>query len=67
MRRITLTQFAAEKGQTKAASLLGLSQGALNKALRVGRHIYVTEHTDGSFAAEEIRPFPCQVQLKKSA
>ncbi|MEB0078043.1 Cro/CI family transcriptional regulator [Pseudomonas sp. CCI3.2] len=67
MRRITLTEFAAEKGQTISASLLGMSQGALNKALRVGRDIYVTEHADGSFAAEETRPFPCQAQFKKFA
>ncbi|MBD9671601.1 hypothetical protein IB275_13545 [Pseudomonas sp. PDM21] len=60
MHRITLNEFAAEKGQTKAAALLGLTQGALNKALRVGRDIYVTENTDGSFSAEEIKPFPTQ-------
>lgn len=60
MRRITLNEFATEKGQTKAASLLGMTQGALNKALRVGRDIYVTENDDGSFSAEELRPFPSQ-------
>lgn len=60
MHRITLNEFAAEKGQTKAAALLGLTQGALNKALRVGRDIYVTENADGSFSAKEIKPFPAQ-------
>ena len=60
MSRITLKQFAVEKGQTRAASLLGMSQGALNKALRVGRNIFVTELADGSFVAEEVRPFPSQ-------
>lgn len=60
MHRIPLKEFAAEKGQTKAAALLGLTQGALNKALRVGRDIYVTENADGSFSAEEIKPFPTQ-------
>lgn len=60
MSRITLKEFAVEKGQTKAASLLGMSQGALNKALRVGRDIFVTERADGSFVAEEVRPFPSQ-------
>lgn len=67
MSRITLNQFANNKGQTSAASLLGMSQGALSKALRVGRDIYVTERPDGSFFAEEVRPFPSQNQLKKSA
>lgn len=67
MSRITLNQFAISNGQTKAAQLLGMSQGALNKALRVGRDIYVTEAADGSFRAEEVRPFPSQNQLKKSA
>lgn len=60
MSRITLKQFAVEKGQTRAASLLGMSQGALNKALRVGRDIFVTELANGSFVAEEVRPFPSQ-------
>ncbi|WP_019363408.1 Cro/CI family transcriptional regulator [Pseudomonas asplenii] len=67
MSRITLTQFADSKGQTKAAKLLGMTQGALNKALRVGRDIYVTELPDGSFQAEEVRPFPSQAQPKKTA
>ncbi|ROM60895.1 Cro/CI family transcriptional regulator [Pseudomonas rhodesiae] len=60
MCRITLKQFAMEKGQTRAAALLRMSQGALNKALRVGRDIFVTELEDGSFVAEEVRPFPSQ-------
>lgn len=67
MSRITLNQFATSKGQTKAAQLLGMTQGALNKALRVGRDIYVTESPDGSFHAEEVRPFPSQSIAKKSA
>jgi hypothetical protein len=62
MSRITLSEFALIKGQTNAAQLLGMSQGALNKALRVGRNIYVTESSDGSFRAEEVRAFPSQSQ-----
>jgi len=58
MRRIPLNDFATEKGQVQAASLLGMSQGALSKALRVGRSVFVTEHADGTFSAEELRPFP---------
>ncbi len=64
MRRITLNKFAAEKGQTKAAALLGLRQGSLSKALRTGRDIYVTEHDDGTFSAEELRPFPSQAKTQ---
>lgn len=67
MRSITLTQFAAEKGQTKGAELLGMTQGALNKALRVGRDIYVNEHDDGTFTAEERRPFPSQAARSSAA
>jgi hypothetical protein len=67
MSRITLTEFAADMGQTKAATLLGMTQGALNKALRVGRDIYVTARQDGSFSAEEVRPFPSHQQSRRSA
>ena len=67
MSRVHIKEFARQRGQTKAAELLGLTQGALNKALRVGRDIYVTETPDGSFCAEEVRPFPSQAQFKKSA
>lgn len=66
MRRITLSQFADEQGQTRAACLLGMTQGALNKAIRVGRSIFVSEGADGSFVAEELRPFPVQ-SAKRSA
>lgn len=67
MRRIRLSQFANEKGQTKAAALLGMSQSALNKAIQVGREIFVIETDDGSVSAEEIRSFPSQSQSRKSA
>ncbi|AUR80812.1 Cro/CI family transcriptional regulator [Pseudomonas aeruginosa] len=60
MHRISLKEFAAKKGQTKAAALLGLTQGALSKALRAGREIYVAENADGTFSAEETKPFPTQ-------
>lgn len=66
MSRTTLHEFARQYGQTKAAALLGMTQSSLNKALRVGRDIYVTKHIEGTYSAEEIRPFPCQVQPKKS-
>jgi hypothetical protein len=60
MSRKSLDEFARAHGQTNAANLLGMTQGSLNKALQVGRDIFVTEHADGSFTAEELRPFPVQ-------
>lgn len=58
MSRVSLKDFAQEHGQSKAARLLGMTQGSLNKALKVGRDVYVTKKKDGSFSAEELRPFP---------
>lgn len=60
MPRIPLAVFTLDKGQTKAAELLGCTQGALSKALRVGREIYVTCRADGTCEAHELRPFPSQ-------
>jgi hypothetical protein len=60
VRQLTLSQFATEKGQTKAGNLLGMTQSSINKALQVGREVFVTEHADGSYTAEELRPFPVQ-------
>ncbi|WP_341706507.1 Cro/CI family transcriptional regulator [Halopseudomonas sp.] len=57
MQRTTLTEFSKKHGQTEAARLLGMSQGSLNKALKVGREVYVTK-TDDGYEAEEVRPFP---------
>ncbi|HHK4949754.1 TPA: Cro/CI family transcriptional regulator [Pseudomonas aeruginosa] len=64
MKRIHLKQFVADRGQVDSASLLGVTQGAISKALRVGRDIYVTEHDDGTFTAEELRPFPSQAKTQ---
>jgi hypothetical protein len=60
MKRIPLSEFAAEHGQSKAADLLGLTQGALSKAIRVGRDIVVISNDDGRLTALEQRPFPSQ-------
>lgn len=67
MSRIPLYEFALAHGQTKSASLLGLTQGSLNKALRVRRDVYVIEHENGTFTAEELRPFPSQTAKKSAA
>ncbi len=58
MQRVTLSDFAAEKGQMQAAKLLGIWQGAVHKALKMRREIYVTLQEDGTYTAEEVRPFP---------
>lgn len=58
MSRISLAEFAAKHGQQRSAEMLGVTQGALSKALRVGRNVFVIEMPDGSYAAEEVRPFP---------
>lgn len=60
MSSVHLKEFAGERGQPEAAQLLGITQGALSKALRVGRKIVVTIHDDGSFSAEETRSFPAR-------
>ncbi|ENT2765626.1 Cro/CI family transcriptional regulator [Pseudomonas aeruginosa] len=60
MKVIPFEDFVARKGQAKAASLLGVTQGAISKALRAGRKINVFCHDDGSYSAEEIKPFPNQ-------
>lgn len=67
MRRIPLNEFATEKGQVQAATLLGMSQGALSKALRVGREVFVTEQEDGSWMGQEVRPFPSQNPKSQAA
>ena len=60
MRRIPLSDFAKEHGHTKAAQMLGCTQGALSRAIRVGRDVVVTCNEDGSLSALEQRPFPSQ-------
>ncbi|WP_082440981.1 Cro/CI family transcriptional regulator [Pseudomonas syringae group genomosp. 7] len=64
MSTLHLRDFAKDRGQPEAASLLGLTQGALSKAIRVGRHIIVTHQADGTYTAEERRPFPARSEAK---
>ena len=67
MKRIPFSDFVAEKGQESAASHLGVTQGAISKALRAGRALFVTMHDDGTFTAEETKPFPAQQAAQKLA
>jgi hypothetical protein len=62
MQRTPLKEFVTKVGQIKAASALGLTQGGISKAIRADRVVYVIELEDGSFKAEEIKPFPGQIQ-----
>ncbi len=62
MQRTPLKEFVKRVGQIKAAEELGMTQGGISKALRAGREVYVIEQGNGKYKAEEIKPFPGQVQ-----
>lgn len=57
MKPIPLSDFVAKVGQTQAAKELGMTQGAMCKALQSGREIYVEKRKGGLFAYE-VKPFP---------
>lgn len=67
MKKTPLPELVERIGQSAAAKRLGVSAPAISKALRAAREILVTEHEDGTLTAEEIRPFPCQLPVQKSA
>ncbi|MFU0821794.1 Cro/CI family transcriptional regulator [Pseudomonas lundensis] len=60
MKETSLDGFVAEKGQSEAARLLGVTPPAIYKAIAAGRHIRVVELSAGIFKASELRPFPSQ-------
>ncbi|WP_460116629.1 Cro/CI family transcriptional regulator [Pseudomonas sp. S2_C03] len=60
MNETPLDKFVAEKGQSEAARLLRVTAPAIHKALSAKRDIRVLELPDGSFQANEQRPFPSQ-------
>ena len=60
MKETSLDEFVAEKGQSEAARLLGVTPPAIYKAIAAGRHIRVVELSAGIFKASELRPFPSQ-------
>ena len=62
MQRTPLKEFVTQVGQIKVAEELGMTQSGISKALRAGREVYVIELANGKFKAEEIKPFPGQVQ-----
>ncbi|SFW77489.1 Cro/CI family transcriptional regulator [Pseudomonas sp. NFACC04-2] len=54
---VSLAEFA-ERRQTAAADQLGITQQALNTALKLKRQIQVLEMPDGSVTAIETKAFP---------
>jgi predicted transcriptional regulator len=60
MKKTPLTELVEKIGQAAVAKALGVSSPAISKALRAERDIQVLEHEDGTYTAEEIRPFPSQ-------
>lgn len=60
MNETPLDQFVNEKGQSEAARLLRVTAPAIHKALTAKRDIRVVEQPDGTFVAQETRPFPSQ-------
>ncbi|CAI8775241.1 Cro/CI family transcriptional regulator [Pseudomonas donghuensis] len=59
MQRTPLAEYAAKRHAWTAKSL-GMSQGALSKAIREGRSIFVVLSSDGEISAVEEKPFPGQ-------
>jgi hypothetical protein len=62
VQRIPLADYAAKR-HAQTAKRLGMSQGALSKAIREGRQIFVTEAPDGAICAVEEKPFPSQCRV----
>ncbi|MCO6506228.1 MAG: Cro/Cl family transcriptional regulator [Snodgrassella sp.] len=58
MKKIPLSIYVKNNGQHKTAEELGLTQGAISKALRGGRKIFIHANSSGKVQAVEIRPFP---------
>lgn len=67
MNQIQLPELVLQIGQTAVAEAFGISPAAIHKAIRSGRQIIVTIHDDGSYTAQELRPFPSQKTLHDSS
>ncbi|HFQ8052610.1 TPA: Cro/CI family transcriptional regulator [Pseudomonas putida] len=66
MQRTPLAEYAAKR-HAWTASRLGMSQGALSKAIREGRSIFVVVNASGEISAVEEKPFPGQRRGGSSA
>ncbi|AOM39451.1 Cro/CI family transcriptional regulator [Xenorhabdus hominickii] len=67
MEKIPLSEYVKLYGQAKTARLVGVHQTAISKALRAGRKIFLVCQEDGTYKAEECRPFPSQKQTTLKA
>lgn len=57
MDKLELKDYVKQHGQDKTAKAIGVTQGAISKAIREGRNILLT-NTDNGIEAIEIKPFP---------
>ncbi|WP_371688245.1 Cro/CI family transcriptional regulator [Snodgrassella alvi] len=64
MKKTSLFNYVKNHGQYKTAQKLGLTQGAISKALKDGRKIYIKFNRTGKLRAIEIRPFPSSSNCK---
>lgn len=67
MKKTPLPELVERMGQSAVAKGLGVSAPAISKALKAAREILVIEHEDGKLTAEEVRPFPCQLPVQRTA
>ncbi|UXN34384.1 Cro/CI family transcriptional regulator [Avibacterium paragallinarum] len=58
MNRIPLSDYVKTYGQAATAKAVGVTQGAISKALDKARNIFVIPDETGKIRAEEVRPFP---------
>jgi predicted transcriptional regulator len=62
MKKTPLSELVSAKGKSAVAKALGVTVPAISKALSTERDIYVTEHDNGTYSAEELKPFPSQAK-----
>lgn len=60
MEKIHLKDYVKKHGQYRVARDLNVSQGAISKALRNNRNIFVFCKNEKVVSAEEVRSFPAQ-------
>lgn len=61
---VTLAEFAKGR-QIAAADQLGITQQALNTALKLEREILITVNPDGTASGVETKPFPSATRRKR--
>jgi len=66
VQRTPLAEYAAKR-HAWTATKLGMTQGALSKAIREGRSIFVVVTASGEISAVEEKPFPGQRRGSSSA